>query len=158
MSWPAHAGHPVAVCIPESPRPRLQWLLDHPHARAMTGGRLFRRRLRVGRREGGFHFAPDFYRKIVAIVFDVGPAQRLPRRDLALELDVVRQAQRQESSLERALGRALLAPDAIAALAIEDLAALELALCGRDHVGAESRGGSGRLAPQCNRGDRDAEQ
>src|SRR6266566_5593602 len=112
MSWPAHAGHPVAVCIAESPRPRLQWLLGHPHPRAMTGGRLFRRRLRVGRRERGFHFAPDFYREIVAVVFDVGPAQRLPRRDLALELDVVRQAQRQESGLERALGRALGAPHA----------------------------------------------
>src|SRR5260370_2274504 len=107
----------------------------------MTGGRLFRRRLRVGRRERRFHFAPDFYREIVAVVFDVVPAQRLPRRDLALELDVVRQAERQESSLERALGRALLAPHAIAALAIHDLAPLELPLFALDHTAAHSRGG-----------------
>ena len=84
-------------------------------------------------------------------------ASALAFLDVALELDVVRQAQRQQSALERHLGRRLLAPDAEAALAVEHLAGFQIALGGRHHVGAEAGGRAGRLVAQRAACDRNAE-
>ena len=61
------------------------------------------------------------------------------------------------SCSQRNVGRRLLAPDAEAALAVEHLAGLEVALGGRHHVGAEAGRRAGRLVAQRAAGDRDAE-
>ena len=65
--------------------------------------------------------------------------------------------ERQQSLVERALGRRLLAPDAEAALAVEHLAFPERALGGRDDVGAKAGGRAGRLPAQRRGRDRHAE-
>ena len=59
--------------------------------------------------------------------------------------------------LERSVGRRLLAPDAEAALAVQHLALLQVALGGGGDVGAEARRRAGRLVAQRRARDRDAE-
>ena len=65
----------------------------------------------------------------------VGVGQRLAGLDRLQELDVVGEAERQAAEAGRLLGRQQLAPDGVAAFAVEHLAGLEVALGGGDDVG-----------------------
>ena len=59
-----------------------------------------RRNLHVRPAERRFHLAADFHGRVIRIVVHIGPAQRLAGRDIALELDVVRKAERQQTFIE----------------------------------------------------------
>ncbi len=76
------------------------------------------------------------------------PPERLALGDVALELDVVRQAERQVALAQRHIGRRLLAPHREAALAVEHLALLQRALGGGRHVRVEAHRRSRRLLAQ----------
>src|ERR1700684_1698978 len=88
-----------------------------------------------GLTEGIFHLATDPDRRVVRIVFDVAPFETLALGDIVLQLDLMRQPERQISLLQRSVGRRLLAPDTEAAFAVQDLSGGELAL-GGGHPGA----------------------
>src|SRR5438034_1303032 len=70
------------------------------------------------------------------IIGDIRPFEALAFGNVALEADVLRKPERQQTLSERARARDLLAVDAVAALSIEHLASFERALGGGDHVGA----------------------
>ena len=69
----------------------------------------------------------------------------------------MRQAQRQAAQGETVGGRHLFAPYAVAAFAVENFAGRQVALGRRHHVGAETAGTSGGLAPQRDGGHRNSE-
>src|SRR5215475_14658048 len=119
--------------------------------------RSLRYRFRRHSAELGFHLAPELYGEIVAVDFDVAPGKRRASRDVALELDVLRQAEGQQTLRQRALGRRLPAPHAEPALAVKNLAGFQIALGGGDHVGAKFFWRAGRLAAQGGGRHRDAE-
>src|SRR3546814_11350275 len=77
---------------------------------------------------------------------DVGPGEPLALRNVALQLDVVREAEWQVAVPQRVVGRGLLAPHAVAALAVQHLPGPDVALGGRHHVGEEPDRAAGRLA------------
>src|SRR5690349_9619801 len=95
------------------------------------------RLLRIQPDERRLHLTADANRGIIRIVFDIRPFQALALAEVALELHVLRETQRQQPARERQLGRRLLAPDAEPTLAVEHLAGLEIALGGRGDVRAE---------------------
>ena len=83
--------------------------------------------------------------------------RRWPAATRRSQRDAVREADRQAVLGERGRRRHQAAPDRLAALAVEHLADREIALGGRDHVGAEALRAAGGLAAQRRRGDADAE-
>src|SRR5262249_19009835 len=95
--------------------------------------------------EGGFHLAARLNGEVGGVIDDIGPFQAFAFLDVALELCVLREAERQETVIERDLCRRLLAPDAEATLAVEDFAGFETFLGGGDHVGTETRRRASRL-------------
>src|SRR6185312_15515493 len=82
--------------------------------------------------ERSFHLAANLHRGVVGIIPDVGPFQALAFGDVALELHVLRETEREITLVERAFGRRLLAPDAEAALAVQHFGFLQGLLGGRD--------------------------
>src|SRR5437764_549635 len=79
---------------------------------------------------------------------DVAPFEALALLDVALELDVMGDAQRKIALIERGVGWRLLAPNAEPALAVEHLARFELAFRRRDHVRVEADRRPRRLLAQ----------
>ena len=71
-----------------------------PHARPV-GFSSVDKSGRVAPPERGFHLAAECHGRILRVIVDVGPAQRLAFADLALELDAVGEAERQEFAVER---------------------------------------------------------
>src|SRR5262249_15637558 len=78
-------------------------------------------------------------------------------RNVAGEANIACKPEREQAFDKRALGRNLLAPDAVTTLAVEHLARFERALCGGSDVGAKAGGCSGRLLAQSGACDGDAE-
>src|SRR5882724_128293 len=76
------------------------------------------------------HLSPHAYHEIVRVVHNIRPFQQFAISDAALEAKTLREAERQVSVRERALGRHLPAVDPVAAFAIEIFARLERALGG----------------------------
>src|SRR3979490_306032 len=75
--------------------------------------------------ERRFHLAAHPHGEVVLVVIDIAPLEAFALGEVALEPDLMRKPERQETLGERALGRHLLAPDAEAAFAVEHLAPLE---------------------------------
>jgi hypothetical protein len=100
-----------------------------------------------------FRLFADIHRGVIRIVVDVAPPQHLAFRDVALELDLLREAERQEAPRAGAAGVCL--PQTEAALPSSTLALPERTLGGRDHVGVEATGApvgsprSARSRPRC---------
>src|SRR5215210_4340225 len=76
------------------------------------------------RRKTPLHLAPHCERLAVRHL-DIGPTDDVARADIAREPDMVRQPDRQRALCNAALGRHKLAPDRIAALAIEGFSGMQ---------------------------------
>src|SRR6516164_3714701 len=140
-SSPASASPACRVAAPAA--------VDAECNASRAGGAIRRRRT-----ERCLQLATHLHGKIILIQGDVVPREALAFRNVALEPHVVSEAERKQRLAQRALGRQLPAPDAVAPLSVDHLAALERALGGRDHVRAEIARRAGRLAAQrhaCNR-------
>src|SRR4051812_11912003 len=123
---------------------------------APTGARLSSG-FQAGFRKARFQLAPDAIGVRGGVHGDVGPREALALVHRAHHLHVVRQAQRQSAHRDRASRRQQLAPDGVAALAIEHLARLKVALGGRDHVGVPAGRHARGFAAQGDAGHRHAD-
>ena len=112
---------------------------------------------RRGAAKSDFHLAPRLVRRRRGVHRHVGPRQALPLLHRSHDLDVVGQAERQAADARRRLGGQQLAPDRVAAFAVEQLAGLQVALGGGDDVGVPAGGDAGRLAAQGDARDRHAD-
>src|SRR3546814_11584415 len=102
--------------------------------------------------------APAADRGVVRIDDDVAPQEASALGDRARQLHALGESERQAAGGERGGRGAELAPDGIAALAVERLAGLQIALRGRHHLAAPTAGGAGRPAGQGGPGDGDADR
>src|SRR5207248_5509276 len=98
-------------------------------------------------RKTPLHLAPHSHRFTV-YRGDIRPAHGPARRDVARQLDAMRQPDRYRALGEAARRGHQLAPDGVAALAVEALAGTQHALRDRDDIAAEGAALPGRLAPQ----------
>src|SRR5882757_2425196 len=114
-----------------------------------------------GRTEDGsdllLHLAAEPVGRRGRINLHIGPGDALVLRDRSNETKLVGQAKRKISALDRDFCGCELAKDRIAALSIEDLADLQIALRGGGDIGVEGRRDPRGLAAYHDRGDRDVQ-
>src|SRR5205823_4896686 len=116
-------------------------IIDPPH-RSLRGGLCRHLRLKAP-----LHLAPHPHRFAVCRG-NIRPAHRLACCDIAHQLDAMRQPDRHRAFREAARRRHELAPDRVAAFAVEALAGLQCALRDRDDIAVEAAALTGRLAAQ----------
>src|SRR5277367_5232282 len=108
---------------------------------------LLRRDCRRPRRETPFHVPPR--RDGIAVLDrDVGPAHNIAGRDVVPQRDLMGETDRQCLFRKTARGRDELAPNRVAALAVEHLAGVEVALGYGDDIAAPRLRLPGRLTAQ----------
>src|SRR2546425_12347694 len=97
------------------------------------------------------HLAAHAHGGRICVESDVAPPDRLPGRDRTQQLPPVRESERQRALRERVRGRRQPPDHRVAALAVEQLALLEISFCKRNRICTPSRGAAGRLAAQPDR-------
>src|SRR5216683_226910 len=97
------------------------------------------------RRERRLHRPPRLDGLVISIDLDVAPPDHRAMRDVVLELHPVRKSNRQRAGFEARRCRHQLAPDRIAAFAVEHFAGAQIAFCHRRDVAAKIEGLPGRL-------------
>jgi len=103
------------------------------------------------------HLPAHLHGAIGRIDHHIRPVHQFTRSDGLGELPPVRQSERQGTGLERVGGWHQPADHRVAALPIQNLAGLEVALGGGDGVGTEARWAAGWLVTDPDRGDGDAD-
>src|SRR5260370_33859002 len=98
------------------------------------------------RREGRLHCPPRLDGLVFGIDLDVAPPDYRAMRDVVLEFHPVCESNRQRAGFEARRRRHQLAPDRVAAFAVEHFARAQVAFCHRGDVAAKTMGLSGRLA------------
>ena len=101
-----------------------------------------------GQGEHRFHLSPQLVGIGGEVHRDIGPAQALPFLDRPDHFDIMGQSQRPAAQAQGALGGQQLAPEGVAALAIEHLARSQVALGGRHHIGIPASGHTGGFGAQ----------
>src|SRR3984957_7010788 len=100
------------------------------------------------RAEPGLHRAPRLDGLVAGIDLDLAPAHHRAMRDIGLQLDPVREPDRQRAGAKARRRRPQFAPHRIATLAIQHFACPQIALGDRDGVAAEALRLPGRLLAQ----------